>query len=69
MEGYIFSKKFCTIKKTWDGLPGFTQEAIYHVRTEMRESLNNDELMPRMMVHVFNIHVNKSLTGRTRWPI
>ena len=27
------------LKKKWDGLPVFTQEKIYHVRTEMRQSL------------------------------
>ena len=34
LEGYIF-----TIKKIWDVLPIFMQETIYHVRTEMRQSL------------------------------
>ena len=38
LEGYIF-KKFFTIKKIWDRLPIFTQETIYRVRTEMRQSL------------------------------
>ena len=36
LEGYIF-KKFFTIKKIWNVLPVFTQETIYHVRTEMRQ--------------------------------
>ena len=31
--------KVFTIKKFWDGLPVFMQETIYHVRTEMRQSL------------------------------
>ena len=31
---------FSTIKKIWDGLPVFTQETIYHVHTEMRQSLD-----------------------------
>ena len=39
MEGYIFKKCF-TIKSIWDGLPVFTQETIYNVRTEMRQSLD-----------------------------
>ena len=39
MEGYIF-KKYFTIKSIWDGLPVFTQETIYNVRTEMRQSLD-----------------------------
>ena len=30
---------FFTIKKIWDELPIFAQERIYHVRTEMRQSL------------------------------
>ena len=30
---------FLTIKKIWDVLPIFAQETIYHVRTEMRQSL------------------------------
>ena len=34
-----FLKIFLTIKNIWDGLPVFTQETIYHVRTEMRQSL------------------------------
>ena len=38
LEGCIF-KKYFTIKRNWDGLPVFTQETIYHVRTEMRQSL------------------------------
>ena len=28
------------MKTIWDGLPVFTQETIYHVRTEMRQSLH-----------------------------
>ena len=35
---YIF-EKFFTIEKIWDGLPFFSQEMLYHVRTEMRQSL------------------------------
>ena len=27
------------VKQIWDGLPVFTQETIYHVCTEMRQSL------------------------------
>ena len=38
LEGYIFKKCF-TIEKVWDELPVFTQETIYHVRTEMRQNL------------------------------
>ena len=34
-----FLKSLFTIKKNWDVLPIFAQETIYHVRTEMRESL------------------------------
>ena len=34
-----FLKSFFTIKKIWDVLPIFVQERIYHVRTEMRQSL------------------------------
>ena len=34
-----FLKGFFTIKKDWDGLPFFSQETIYHVHTEMRQSL------------------------------
>ena len=30
---------FFTIKKIWDGLPVFTQKTIYHVCTEMRQTL------------------------------
>ena len=30
---------FFTIKKIWDVLPIFTQETLYHVGTEMRQSL------------------------------
>ena len=37
--GYIFEEKFFTIEKNWDGLPFFSQETIYHVSTEMRQSL------------------------------
>ena len=37
LKGYVFKKIF-TIKK-WDGLPVFTQEPIYHIHTEMRQSL------------------------------
>ena len=33
-KGYVF-KKFFTIKKFSNGLPVFTQETIYHMRTEM----------------------------------
>ena len=32
-------KTFFTIKRIWDRLPVFTQETIYHVRTETRQSL------------------------------
>ena len=32
-------KKFFTVKKSWDGLPVFMPETIYHVHTEMRQSL------------------------------
>ena len=38
LEGYIF-EKFFTIEKIWDRLPFFSQETIYHVCTEMRQSL------------------------------
>ena len=38
LDCYIF-EKFFTIEKKWDGLPFFSQETIYHVRTEMRQSL------------------------------
>ena len=38
LEGYIFQKLF-TIKQIWDGLPVFTQETIYRVRTEMKQCL------------------------------
>ena len=38
LEGYIFKNMLLPLKK-WDGLPVFTQETIYHVRTEMRQSL------------------------------
>ena len=34
-----FLKVLFTIKKNWDVLPIFAQETIYHVRTEMRQSL------------------------------
>ena len=34
-----FLKSFFTIKKNWDGHPVFTQEMIYHMHTEMRQSL------------------------------
>ena len=34
-----FLKSFFTIKINWDVLPIFTQETIYHMRTEMRQSL------------------------------
>ena len=37
MEGYI-CEKFFTIKK-WDVHPTFMRKTIYHVRTEMRQSL------------------------------
>ena len=39
LEGYILKTKFFAIKKIWDSLPVFTQETIYQVRTEMRQSL------------------------------
>ena len=32
-------EKFFTIKRIWDGLPVFSQETIYRMRTEMRQSL------------------------------
>ena len=32
LEGYIFDK-FFTIKQNWGGLPVFSQETIYHMRT------------------------------------
>ena len=35
-----FLKTKFTIKVIWDGLPVFAQETIYHVRTEMRRSLD-----------------------------
>ena len=35
---YIF-ESFFTIEKIWDRLPFFSQETIYHVRTEMGQSL------------------------------
>ena len=38
LECYIF-KKFFIIKNIRDRLPVFMQETIYHVRTEMRQSL------------------------------
>ena len=34
-----FFKSFLPLIKIWDGLPFFSQETIYHVRTEMRQSL------------------------------
>ena len=37
MESYVF-EKFFTVENNWDGLPFFSQETIYHVRTEMRQS-------------------------------
>ena len=40
-------EKFFTIKTIWDGLPVFTQETIYHVCTEMRQSL----IAWQIMVH------------------
>ena len=40
LEGCIF-KKYFTIKRNWDGLPVFTQETIYHVRTEMRQEFSS----------------------------
>ena len=40
LEGYIFYK-FFTIKDFWDGLPVFAQQTIYHMRTEMRKSLES----------------------------
>ena len=35
----FFKKFFFTIKKIWDVFPIFAQERIYHVCTEMRQSL------------------------------
>ena len=32
--------KFFTVKQICDGLRVFTQETIYHVRSEMRQSLD-----------------------------
>ena len=34
-----FLRSFLPLKKFLDGLPVFTQETIYHMRTEMRQSL------------------------------
>ena len=35
----FFKSFFFTIKKVWDVLSIFAQETIYHVRTEMRQTL------------------------------
>ena len=35
---------FFIIKINWDGLPVYTQETIYHVHTEMRQSLDRNVL-------------------------
>ena len=43
-----FLNKFLTIKRYWNGLPVFAQQMIYHVRSEVRQSLvfliNNEDI-------------------------
>ena len=48
-------KKFCNFKKKWDGLPVFTQETIYPVRTEMRQSLRHSKNRPSHTVHLVRL--------------
>ena len=36
---FFFFFFFVLLKTIWDGLPVFTLETMYHVRTEMRQSL------------------------------
>ena len=45
MEGYIL-EKFVTIKNIWDGFLVFSQETIYHMCTEIRQSLASFTAMP-----------------------
>ena len=37
-------KRVFPIKNIWDGVLVFTQKTIYHVRTEMRRSLDTMEI-------------------------
>ena len=52
-----FLKSFFTIKNNWDGLPVFTQETIYYVFTEMRQSLTG------VVVTVVMKHFLNTLSG------
>ena len=38
---------FFTNKTFWEGLPAFAQSTIYHVRTEMRQSLDKSHYLSK----------------------